>query len=207
MLDLLHLSLPELVRLIGYPGLFFMVLMENGLPFGIVFPGDSPLFTAGFLASQGFFDIIPLALVITVAAILGDALGYWFGKTVGTRYLGKPDARFMNAAHVAKTESFFVRYGARAILFARFVPTARTFVPILAGVARMRYRSFFFYNVIGGILWGAGLTFLGYGLGAVFPQSEHYLLPIILVIILVSFAPLGYELISHKLKRAEQESV
>ncbi len=198
MLEAIGISLPELVRAAGYLGLFVIVFMESGTPLGAVLPGDSLLFTAGFLASQGWFAILPLITITTTAAILGDSVGYWLGATLGKKYLGRPDSFFLKEKHVRKTEEFYVKYGPRAVIFARFIPGVRSFVPILAGVGSMRYRTFVTYNVIGGILWGTGVTLLGYFLGTSFPESERYLLPIIGGIIVVSLLPVLTEYLAHR---------
>lgn len=190
--DLLGIPLSSLVETAGYIGIFGIVFAESGLPFGFIFPGDSLLFVAGLLASQGIFDISLLLLLTTTAAILGDSAGYATGSYFGPKlFSGK--GFFFNAKTVAKTEAFYARYGVRALILARFVPTVRTFVPIFAGVGKMKYQTFLTYNVIGGVLWGTGVTFLGYALGNTFPQIEEYLLPIIVGIIVLSSLPILFE--------------
>lgn len=183
---------------LGYTGLFFIILAESGLFFGFFFPGDSLLFTAGLLASQHVLYLPVLLAIIPVAAIIGDSIGYTFGKWVGPKLFTKEDSLFFNKQHVLRAQMFYEKYGARAIIFARFIPVVRTFVPIVAGVASMKYKTFLSFNIIGGLLWGVGVVLLGYFLGAAFPATEKYLTPIILVIIFVSFIPVAYEWLAHR---------
>ncbi len=200
--DLFGIPLTDLVQTAGYLGIFAIVLSESGLPFGFIFPGDTLLFVAGLLASQGVFNIALLLLLTTSAAIIGDSIGYATGKYVGPRLFAGKRGFFFNDRTIQKTEAFYARYGVRALIFARFVPTVRTFVPIFAGVGNMKYRTFLTYNIVGGVLWGTGVTYLGYALGNVFPNLEHYLLPIIVAIIIASSTPLVYELWdAHRKKR------
>ncbi|KND47129.1 MAG: membrane-associated protein [Parcubacteria bacterium C7867-004] len=206
MLDAIGISLPHLVQSAGLVGLFIIVFCESGMPFGFVFPGESLLFTAGFLASQGWFPIVPLVVVVTIAAILGDSAGYWLGSVLGKKYLGRPDSFFIKEKHVKRTEEFYEKYGVRAVVLARFIPAVRSFVPILAGIGSMQYRTFITYNVIGALLWGTGVTTLGYFLGRSFPQSEHYLLPIIGLIIVLSFLPLAFEYWNHRQDKKAEEA-
>jgi len=191
--DLLGIPLTDVVQAVGYAGIFFIVFAESGLPFGFVFPGDTLLFVAGLLASQGIFSIIPLLLLTTSAAILGDSAGYALGSRFGKKLFTKNGRWFFNERTIQKTEAFYARYGVRALIFARFVPTVRTFVPIFAGIGSMRYRTFVTYNVIGGLLWGTGVTFLGFALGNTVPNIDKYVHYIILGIIVASALPLLYE--------------
>ncbi len=199
--EIFGVPLTALVQGAGYLGIFCIVLAESGLPFGFIFPGDSLLFIAGLLASQGVFEIVPLLLITTSAAIIGDSIGYTTGTYFGPKLFVGKNRFFFNERVVEKTEAFYRRYGARAIIFARFVPTVRTFVPIFAGIGSMNYRTFVTYNVVGALLWGTGVTYLGYALGNVFPNLEHYLLPIIIGIIVASSLPLLYELWDSYRKR------
>lgn len=193
--DLLHFDIPALVQTAGYIGLFAIVFAESGLFFGFFFPGDSLLFTAGLLASQGLLNIWALVVLMTVAAILGDSVGYWFGKKVGPKIFTREDSFFFNKRHITRTQHFYAKYGPKAVVLARFVPVVRTFTPILAGVGTMPYGLFLRYNIIGGVLWGTGVTLLGYFLGAAVPGVDQYLLPIILAIIIISFLPVFREIL------------
>ncbi len=200
--DLFGIPLTDLVQAAGYLGIFAIVLSESGLPFGFIFPGDTLLFVAGLLASQGVFNIWILLFLTTSAAVIGDTIGYWTGSYFGPKLFQGKSGIFFTERTVRKTEAFYARYGVRAIIFARFVPTVRTFVPIFAGLGSMRYRTFVTYNIVGGVLWGTGVTYLGYALGNVFPNLEHYLLPIIVAIIIASSAPLLYEVWQSRTKKS-----
>lgn len=192
------MDLTFLIQSLGYLGVFAIVFAESGLFFGFFFPGDSLLFSAGLLASQGVLNIFVLIPLIIVGAVAGDSVGYWFGVKAGPKIFNREDSLFFNKKHIARAHFFYIKYGTRAIVLARFVPVVRTFTPILAGVGGMPYRIFFKYNVVGGVLWGAGGTLLGYFLGAVVPNIERYLLPIILGIIFVSFLPIVFEFWKNK---------
>lgn len=177
------------VQSIGYIGLFLVVFAESGLFFGFFLPGDSLLFTAGLLASQGLFDINLLLIGIFLSAVLGDSFGYAFGRRVGPHIFNKEDSWLFKRSHLDRTSVFFDKHGGRAVILARFLPIVRTFTPILAGVGSMRYKKFLAYNIIGGLLWVLGLTLLGYFLGTYVPGVDQYLIPIVLAIIFISFLP------------------
>lgn len=188
-----HFALISLVREIGYPGLFAVVFLESGVFFGFFLPGSSMLFTAGLLATKGLFNPWVLIALMWLAAVLGDSAGYWFGNTVGIRLFLREDSAFFKHEYLEKAKDFYDRHGVRTIVFARFVPIIRTFVPIVAGVVEMRYRSFLAYNILGALVWAAGVTFLGYYLGEKVPFVQTYLTPIIIVIIIVTCIPLLWE--------------
>lgn len=177
----------------GYLGIGVIVFAESGFLLGIFLPGDSLLFTAGLLAAQKFFSIWQLVPIIILAAILGDSFGYWSGHYFGPKIFKSEDSFFFRKQHVERTRAFYARHGEKTIILARFVPIIRTIAPILAGVGSMPYRKFLTYNIIGGALWGAGITLLGYFLGATFPATEKYLSSIIIAIIAVSFLPIIFE--------------
>jgi len=199
MSSILHLNLPQLIETAGYIGLFAIVFAESGLFFGFFLPGDSLLFTAGLLASQGIFNIWALTILLAAAAILGDSVGYWFGAKVGPALFSREDSLLFHRRHLERTREFYARHGARAVLLARFIPIVRTFAPIFAGVGEMRYSLFLAYNVAGGLLWSVGCTLAGFYLGKSFPQSEGWLLPVTIIIILLSILPIARELyISRK---------
>ena len=183
------LSLTELLPIIGYTGIVAIIFAESGLLIGFFLPGDSLLFTAGFLASQGFFHIVPLILLSILAAIFGDSVGYAFGHRVGRKIFKREDSILFHKDNLLKAEAFYEKHGGKAIILARFMPVIRTFAPILAGVGTMKYSKFLGYNIVGGILWAAGLPFLGYFLGNTIPDVDKYLLPIIIFIILLSISP------------------
>jgi len=185
--------LPQLVKLIGYPGIFAVIFAESGLFFGFFLPGASLLFTAGLLASQGYFDPWILIPLVTIAAILGDNAGYWFGAKVGYKLFLRPDSRWFHHEHLQRAKVFYEKYGTRTILFARFIPIIRTFAPIVAGVVEMRYRTFVAYNILGALAWATGVTSLAYFLGSTVPAVEKYFTYIIIGIIVVTTLPLFLE--------------
>lgn len=182
-------DIETLIRTVGYLGLFAIVFAESGLFVGFFLPGDSLLFTAGFLASQGYGNIAALVPLCFIAAVLGDSFGYAFGRRVGPRIFTREDSLFFRKAYITRTQKFYERYGGKTIILARFMPVVRTFAPIFAGVGTMRYSMFFFYNVIGGFLWAVGLTLLGYTLGSIIPGIDRYIIPLVLAIIVLSFLP------------------
>lgn len=182
-------DLVALVETVGLVGLTLIVFAESGLFFGFFFPGDSLLFTAGFLASQGLFSVYLLVPLMALAAILGDSVGYWTGKKAGPLLFTRPNSFFFSQKRVEEARLFFGKYGAMSIVFARFIPAVRTFTPIVAGVAEMNYRKFLTYNIVGGLVWGAGFPIAGYFLGALVPNADTYVLPLVVVIIIVSLSP------------------
>lgn len=182
-----------LVKTAGLAGVIAVVFAESGLFFGFFFPGDSLLFTAGLLASQGLLPIGWLLIGTAAAAILGDSVGYWFGKKAGPAIFSREDSFFFHKKHVERAQKFYELHGKKTIILARFIPIVRTFAPILAGVGKMDYRTFLSYNIIGGLAWSLGLTSLGYFLGALIPSIDRYLLPIVLLIIAISFVPIIHE--------------
>lgn len=197
---LLNIDLPVLITTIGYFGIFLIIFAESGLFFGFFLPGDSLLFTAGLLASQGYFNIIILVLFVTIAAVLGDQIGYLFGIKIGPKIFTRDDSFFFKKKYITDAENFYQKHGRKAIVLARFLPVIRTFIPILAGVGKMHYSTFITYNIIGGLCWATGMTLLGYFLGTQIPDVDVYLLPIILGIILISILPTGFSYIYNKFK-------
>lgn len=186
-------ALIPFLHIIGYPGIFLIIFAESGLFFGFFLPGASLLFTAGVLASKGVFNPWILIPLVTVAAILGDNVGYWFGAKIGIKLFERPNSRFFKQEHLRAAHEFYEKHGKEAVILARFIPIVRTFAPIIAGVASMNYRQFVLYNIAGAILWATGVTSLGYFLGAKFPFVQNYITPIILVIILVTTVPIFIE--------------
>ena len=181
----------EILRSLGYIAAFGMVFAESGLLIGFFLPGDSLLFTAGFLASQGILNIWILALGAFVCAVAGDSVGYSFGYRVGRRLFQREDSVFFHKKHLLKAEAFYEQHGGKAIVLARFMPIVRTFAPIVAGMGSMRYPRFLAYNVIGGLLWGVGMSLAGFFFGRLLPADkvDKYLLPVIFLIIVVSLLP------------------
>ncbi|MFD3929014.1 DedA family protein [Streptomyces sp. NPDC058614] len=178
----------------GIWGLLLIVFAESGLLIGFFLPGDSLLFTAGLLITAGTLDFPLWAAIalICVAAILGDQAGYLFGKKVGPSLFTRPDSRLFKQENVVKAHEFFEKHGPKSLVLARFVPIVRTFTPIIAGVSGMKYRSFITYNIIGGVLWGAGVTALGAWLGNI--EFVHKNIEAILIlIVLISVVPIVIE--------------
>ncbi|TAK57406.1 DedA family protein [Patescibacteria group bacterium] len=187
-----------LIQTLGILGVFVIVFAESGLFFGFFFPGDSLLFTAGLLASQGYFDIYLLVFGCVISAVLGDSVGYAFGKHAGDKIFTREDSLFFHKKHVLSAQIFYEKHGKKAIVLARFVPIVRTFAPILAGVGKMQYRTFLAYNIIGGVLWVVGLSLLGFVLGNTIPDIDRYILPIVVVIIIGSFVPMIVSYVQNK---------
>ena len=182
----------------SYLGLATIVFAETGLLVGIFLPGDSLLFAAGLLSAGGFLSFGPMVLIVVIAAIVGDSVGYWFGANVGVNFFQREDSFFFKKEYLRRTERFYQTYGGRAVILARFVPIVRTLAPVLAGIGSMTYKTFLSYNILGGVLWGVGMTSLGYFLGSLIPDSERYILPISLVIIIISFLPIFINLTRGK---------
>ncbi len=178
-----------IIKTLGLIGVVAIVFAESGLFFGFFLPGDSLLFTAGFLASQDLISIWGLLILCFIAAVAGDSVGYMFGKKTGPMIFNKDDSFFFKKKHIEKARSFYEKHGKKTIVMARFIPIVRTFAPIVAGVAQMDYKVFLSYNIIGGFIWTWGMLGLGYILGNVIPNAEKYLTPIILIIIFASFIP------------------
>ncbi|HEU0085745.1 MAG TPA: VTT domain-containing protein [Candidatus Paceibacterota bacterium] len=198
---LFHFDLMAFAKTAGYIGIFLIVFAESGLFFGFFLPGDSLLFTAGLLASSGYFEIVPLVLLIFIAAIAGDQVGYWFGRKVGPRIFNKDDSFWFQKKHLFHAEEFYKKHGKETIIIARFIPIVRTFAPIVAGAGNMPYKIFVTYNIVGGMIWGIGVTLVGYFLGEIIPNASDYLLPIVLVIIFLSILPPLITFLNHKYKK------
>jgi len=192
---------PEsLIEKFSIIGLLVVVFLESGMMVGFFLPGDSLLFTAGLLSSTTNLvpDLWVLLIVIPIAAIAGDQTGYWIGRRFGPPLFNRPDSRFFKREYVDQTAAFFEKHGPRAIILARFVPIVRAFVPVMAGTSKMHYRTFLTYDIVGGILWGAGVTTLGYFLGQI-DFVEKYIEFILVGVVAVSVIPVLFEI--RKAKR------
>jgi len=190
----------NLLETFGTIGLFVIVFAESGLLIGFFLPGDSLLFTAGLLASQGHLNFPLILAGCFLAAVAGDQVGYAFGNKVGPSIFRRPDSRFFKHEHIQRAEVYFLEHGPKTIVLARFVPVVRTFAPIVAGAGKMQYRTFVMFNVMGALLWAVGVTTLGYVLGESVPNIDRYLLPAILAIIVISFVPVGLEVMRARKK-------
>ncbi|MBB5954495.1 membrane-associated protein [Saccharothrix tamanrassetensis] len=180
-------------------GLCFIVFAECGLLVGFFLPGDSLLFTAGLFVANGILDY-PLWLVcllLTACALVGNVVGYWIGWRAGPALFSKPESKIFKKEYVDKTHEFFDKYGARAIVMARFVPIVRTFITAMAGVGRMDTRKYFTYSLIGGVAWAAGLTVLGYFLGQI-PFVRDNIEMMLILIVLISVVPIVIEVIKAR---------
>jgi membrane-associated protein len=190
--DLIHRlgDLPALIQWAGYVGLTAIIFVETGLFFGFFLPGDSLLVTAGLLASQGFsLDVYLLGLLLNIAAVVGDNTNYWIGRFMGPKVFTREESLFFRRRHVERAHEFYERHGAKTIVLARFMPIIRTFAPLVAGVARMSYRTFLTYSVLGGTVWIWSMLFIGYFLGRMVPGIDKHIEKVIIVVIFLSILP------------------
>jgi membrane-associated protein len=180
-----------------------IIFAECGLLIGFFLPGDSLLFVTGLFIAQGFIsmNIWLGAILLTIAAIVGNAVGYWIGKKAGPALFRKPDSKLFKREYVEKTGHFFEKYGARAIVMARFVPIVRTFITAMAGMGGMNFRRFITFSAIGGVIWAGGVTILGYFLGNI-PFVEKNIELILLLVVVISVIPIVMEWIKHRRQRA-----
>lgn len=193
LIDLVHRlrDLRGLVQWAGYFGLTAIVFAETGLLVGFFLPGDSLLVTAGLLASQPGFglNVYLLGLILSIAAIIGDSVGYAIGRSTGPRIFTRENSVLFNRKHLERSHAFYEKHGGKTIIIARFMPIVRTFAPVVAGVADMHYRTFIAYNVIGGLAWVWSMLFIGYFLGRLVPGIDKHIEPVILVVIFLSILP------------------
>lgn len=198
--DLYHFlsDLPALIKWGGYVGLTAIVFTETGLLVGFFLPGDSLLVTAGLLASQGFLNVYVMGALLTVAAIVGDSVGYSIGKAAGPRLFKREDSFFFNKKHLYRAHNFYLRHGGKTIVIARFVPILRTFAPVVAGAADMPYRRFIFFNIAGGMLWIWSMLMVGYVLGRYIPGIEHHIELVIFAVIGLSLVPILVEYLKSR---------
>lgn len=190
-------NLEELIKWGGLTVLIIIIFAETGLLIGFFLPGDSLLITAGLIAAQGYLDITVLNLSLIIAAIAGDQVGYLFGKKTGPKLFSREKSLLFNKDHLIKAKHFYEKYGGRAIIYARFVPFARTFAPIVAGIGDMNYRKFISYNIFGGIFWVLSMTLLGYFFGNIPFVKKNFEFVIIGVIVL-SVLPVVIGYLKHR---------
>jgi membrane-associated protein len=204
---LFGIDVEAILSAMGVLGILLVVFAESGLLIGFFLPGDSLLFTAGFLTHVGIikFDIHLLVLLLFLAAVLGDSVGYTFGRRVGRKLFSRPNSRLFKQENVRRAEAFYEKHGGKTIVIARFIPVVRTFAPVVAGVGKMSYKTFLSYNILGGLLWAGGVTYLGYFLGGWFTSLgldiDQVILPIVAVIILLSISPALVHLLKDKEQR------
>jgi membrane-associated protein len=199
-------SLDELILWGGYAILVAIVFTETGLLVGCFLPGDSLLITAGLVAATGRFDMVLLNVLVSLAAIAGDSVGYTIGAKAGPKLFSRPKSRLFNPRHVERTREFYARHGSKTIVIARFVPIIRTFAPVVAGVGNMEYRRFLTYNVAGGIGWSVSMTGAGYVLGRAVPNISSYIHVVVVVVIVLSVIPIAIELLRERRKKALSSS-
>ncbi|GAB2934548.1 hypothetical protein GCM10027047_33700 [Rhodococcus aerolatus] len=196
-----------LLTTFGLAGLLLVVFAECGLLVGFFLPGDSLLFTAGLIATgtaklagvdvPAIAPLWVLLVTVPVAAVVGDQTGYWIGRSAGPKIFARDDSRFFKKKYVAEAHDFFEKHGPKAIILARFVPIIRTFTPVTAGVSRMTYRTYLLFDIVGGVLWGAGVTTLGYFLGKIEFVSAHIEV-ILILIVLVSVVPVALQVVRSR---------
>ena len=198
--DLLH-QIYDVEGLIRWGGLLMLVAIvfaETGLMFGFFLPGDSLLVTAGVFAAAGHLDIISLLFWVTLAAIVGDQLGYYIGYRTGPRIFRRQDSLLFKRDHLLRARDFYERHGGKTIILARFIPVIRTFAPVVAGVGQMEYRRFVTFNVVGGVLWVWGMTLLGVTLGNAVPDIDKHIHVVIAVVVFLSILPAVIEYVRSR---------
>ena len=182
-------NVPELIRIGGLVGLVLIVFAETGLMVGFFLPGDSLLVTAGIFAARGDLNILSLNVLVILAAIAGDATGYYIGRSAGRALYNRPNSLLFRREHLIRTHEFYEKHGGKTIVIARFMPIVRTFAPVVAGAAEMTYRDFAFYNIAGGVAWVTSMTLTGYFLGRSIPNIESNLHLVVAGVIALSLLP------------------
>jgi membrane-associated protein len=182
-------DVPQLIAWGGYVGITAIVFAETGLLIGFFLPGDSLLVTAGIFASQGRFNVWLLGVLLSAAALLGNTVGYHIGLASGPRLFRREESRFFKPQYLRRAHDFYERHGGKAVVFARFMPIVRTFVPVVAGAASMNFRAYTIYNIVGGLAWVWIMLFTGAFLNRYIPGVEHHTGLVIIVVIAVSFLP------------------
>lgn len=198
-----HLDMAHLVSTIGFIGVLCVVFLEMGFFFGFFLPGDSLVFTTGLLASKGLFNIWVLIPSLILTAIMGYIVGYWFGHRLGGWLNQRPDSFFFRRRYLTVAKTFIHQHGGKSIVLGRLVPIVRTFAPIVAGMSSMSYSRYTICNVLGALLWGGGVTLVGYWAGGLIPNATHWILPLAGLIILITLAP-GIIHLIKQLKRKLQ---
>lgn len=200
-------DLVDFIKWGGVIAVAAVIFAESGLLIGFFLPGDSLLFTAGFLTSAGYvpINIHLLVIILFLAAALGDSVGYMFGNRVGRKVFNRPNSLLFKQENIKKASDFYEKHGGKTIIIARFIPAVRTFAPIIAGVAKMPYRTFLTYNIVGALIWAVGITYLGYFAGNFFHsiglEVDQVLLPLLALIVFISILPAIYHLMRDKKQR------
>ncbi len=193
-----------LISTLGLLGICAILFAESGILLGAFLPGDSLLFAAGIFAGQGYFPFWLLVILASIAAILGDNVGYWFGKKFGPKVFAKEESFFFKKSYIKRTEEFYAQHGKKTVAIARFVPIVRTFAPIMAGIGSMDYRSFLKWNILGSVIWIVTFSSAGLLLHTIFPESEKLLTIVTLGIVIFSFVPPTWQIIQSRRKRRAQ---
>jgi len=204
LLDLLtgRYALDDVIRWGGYAVLVAIVFVETGLFIGFFLPGDSLLITAGLVAAAGVLDLRWLIILLSAAAVIGDQVGYAIGYRIGPVLFTRPKSLLFNPKHLERTRDFYARHGVKTIVIARFVPIIRTFAPVVAGIGRMEYRTFVFYNVAGGLGWVISMTSAGYLLGRAIPNIGSYVHLVVAIVIVLSVLPIVFEVVRERKRRS-----
>lgn len=198
---LMFTNVDSIVQTGGLLAIAFIIFAECGLLIGFFLPGDTLLLAAGLYAGKGNISIGWLLVAIILAAIVGYQVGYYFGERAGPRIFNRKDGFLFREEYLIKTKMYFEKYGAITVLIARFIAHVRTFVSVISGAVKMDKRKFFIYNVIGAVLWGAGVTLLGYWLGANVPDIDHYIIPVIIVALIIFYGAAIWQLIKSPQRR------
>jgi membrane-associated protein len=193
---------PETIAAAGYVVILFVVFAETGLAAGFFLPGDSLLFVAGLFAADGKLNLFALLVGVFLAAVLGDAVGYFTGAKMGPRLFKRQKSLLFRPSHLQKAQAFYEKYGGKTIIIARFVPIVRTFAPIVAGAAQMPYRQFVVFNLIGGFLWVFSMLLAGFFLGRAFPALREHIEIVVIVIVALSLMPPVIEYLKSRREKA-----
>jgi membrane-associated protein len=197
-------DLRGLIQWGGYAVLALIIFSETGIFAGFFLPGDSIIVTAGLFAARGDLNILYLFFLLSLMAVLGDAVGYWFGRMTGPKIFTREDSLFFSKKHIFRAQQLYEKYGGKIIIIARFMPIVRTFAPIVAGIANMPYRKFFSYNIVGGVAWIASMLAIGYFLGRVIPGIDKRIDVVIIVVVFLSILPGIIEYLKHRSQRSRQ---
>jgi membrane-associated protein len=195
---------PETIAAAGYIVILFVVFAETGLAAGFFLPGDSLLFVAGLFAADGKLSLFALLVGVFLAAVIGDAVGYFTGSKFGSRLFTRPKSLLFRPSHLKKAQAFYDKYGGKTIIIARFVPIVRTFAPIVAGAAQMPYQQFVVFNIIGGFLWVFTMILSGFFLGRAFPALREHIEIVMIVIVALSLMPPVIEYVKSRREKARE---